>query len=539
MSGEQLVKIGNDVVAFPAGMSDAQIEAVIKSQGEVPDRSLFQSGGMAVKQAVPSTIKGLTSMVSGVLTPVETAKSVGQLVTGELQKVLPNQAVNAINEFSPEFAKKSEMTANAFNQDLNQAYGSWPRIKNTLATDPFRLAADLSVVGGSAGVAAKSAKATKLGETLSKLSGDVNPVGAVTKSLAKGSEFFGEKASSLANKKAINATRDATIKQSLDAGYTIPRSAYNPSKTTNVIESAGGKAAINQEAAKLNQAKTDELARKYLDIPEDTAFSEQLIEELLQSRAQPYAEVKKLPIAQVPTSKGGMIGSKQTRSGAEILDELKTTKDISRANWKAVNNGTSPNVNETIKAANEADIKVAKLETEIEDLAKVHNQPELLNQLKQSRKELAKIYTIEKAMNPATGEINAANIKQQYNKNVPLTDEAKIIADFNNSFGQLSREGSKVPNPDVSQTKALASMISGGSGGGFGGLIGGAPGAAIGALLGAATPFVVPPVAKALALSKMLQKQKTYKPGSLQSLPKANKAALGLYQMNQANQGEQ
>jgi hypothetical protein len=37
----------------------------------------------------------------------------------------------------------------------------------------------------------------------------------------------------------------------------------------------------------------------------------------------------------------------------------------------------------------------------------------------------------------------------------------------------------------------------------------------------------------------MLQKQKTYKPGSLQSLPKANKAALGLYQMNQANQGEE
>lgn len=327
-------------------------------------------------------------------------------------------------------------------------------------------------------------------------------------------------------------------------GYKIPRSAYNPSATSNVLESVGGKASINQEAAKANQIKTDELARKYLSIPEDTAFSEQLIDDLLSARSGPYKEVQKLPMAQMPTSKAGMIGSKQTRNGAEILDELKTTKDISRSNWKAVNNGTAANVNETIKAANEADAKVAKLENELEELATIHNKPELANQLKQSRKELAKIYTVEKAMNPATGEINAGNFKQQYNKNVPLTGEAKIIADFANSFPQLAREGSKVPAPDVSQTKAITSLLGGSGGAGVGALMGGPPGAAIGATMAAATPFVVPPAAKAIALSKFLQKMPTYEQNMVKRMmkasPKANPLAAALYEMNNATQqGEQ
>lgn len=543
MNKEQLVKIGNDVIAFPAGMSDDQIAAVIKSQGEVPDRSLFQSGGMAVKSAVPSTIKGLTGIVSAALTPVQTAQGLGDVITGNLKKALPEQAVNAINEFNPEGAKRAEMAANAFNQDLGEAYGSWPRIKNTLATDPFRFAADLSMVGGGAGVAAKATKATKLGDTLSKFSGDVNPVGAVTKPLAKGSEFVGKSAAELNKLKAQNATMDATIKQSLDAGYTIPRSLYNPSAVSNTLESIGGKAATLQDAAKRNQVQTNNLAKQYLGLPEDVAFSKQLINDLKTAKSAPYKQAEQLPSGVVGQSTTKSMGTGKSttkdivKDGKSLVSEINEAREAAQGYWADARTGS--NRNESKRLAKAKDAEVSNLENQLERLAQINNMPDLVQNLRQSRVELAKIHSIDRALNTSTGDVVASELRNQWNKDAPFTKEAKAIAEFGDAFPTISREGSKVPNPEVSQTKAIMSYLGGGGGAGTGAVIGGPPGAAVGALLGIAGPLTIPPAAKALALSKMLQKQRTYKPGALQSLPKANKLGLGLYQMNQANQEEQ
>jgi hypothetical protein len=542
MNGEQLVQVGNDVIAFPAGMSDAQIAAAIKSQSEVPDRSLFQSGGMAVKNAVPSTIKGLAGIVGAALTPVQTAQGLGDVLTGNLKKVLPQQAVSAINEFNPEGAKRAEMAANAFNQDLGESYGSWPRIKNTLATDPFKFAADLSMVGGGAGVAAKAAKATKLGETLSRV-GELNPVGAVTKPLAKGSEFFGKSAEELNKLKAQNATMDATIKQSLDAGYTIPRSLYNPSALSNTLESVGGKAATLQDAAKRNQARTNDLAKQYLGLPEDVAFSKQLINDLKISKSAPYKQAEQLPSGVVGQSTTKSMGTGKSttkdivKDGKSLVSEINEAREAAQGYWADARTGS--NRNESKRLAKAKQDEVSNLESQLETLAKINNMPDLVQNLRQSRVELAKIYSIDRALNTSTGDVIAADLRNQWIKDAPFTKEAKAIAEFGDAFPTISREGSKVPNPEVSQTKAIVSYLAGGGGAGTGAVLGGPPGAAIGALLGIAGPLTIPPAAKALALSKALQKQKTYKPGALQSLSKANKAALGLYQMNQAQQGEQ
>jgi len=542
--GEKIVNIpGKGDVAFPDTMSEAEIAHVIQSNFEPANQPLYKAVGRGAVAFLPSAVKGIGGVAAALMQPSQTLSALSNVGEGAIAKIPGGKSLLSYGGESPEEIARAEQAANALGQNYKNAYGSYSRAKETLATDPFRFLTDLSVGAGAAGKLANVTKANKLGNVLEKTSEVTNPFNVVTQPSSYASKFFGESPENLAAKKSVNATRDTTLKQSLDAGYIIPRSAYNPSATTNVIESVGGKAAIGQEAAKANQAVTDKLARKYLGLPENTAFSEQLMDDLLQSRAKPYEEVKNLPMAQVPTSSRGMVGSSQTRSGAEILDELKTTKDISRASWKSLNSGNTPNANETLKAAIAADAKVAKLETEIEDLAKIHNKPDLLNELKQSRKELAKVHTIEKALNPATGEINAANIKQQYNKNVPLTDEAKVISDFGNSFPQLSREGSKVPNPDVSQTKAITSFLGSGGGAGAGALIGGPAGAAGGALLGMVAPMTIPPTAKAIALSKFLQKLPNYEPSMIKKLmkesPKANPLAAALYEMNNANQGEQ
>ena len=234
----------------------------------------------------------------------------------------------------------------------------------------------------------------------------------------------------LAREALVNATKDTSTKEALKAGFTIPRSMYNASFLTDRLESVAGKAATKQQAGAENQKLTNDLARKYLGLPEDAPLSPDVLEQLRTSAAAPYREVAALPSVQIPTSQSAILGSKQTRNGAEILDELKTTRDVSRASWKSVNNGTASDANETIKTAKSADAKIAKLETELEDLAKINNNPDLVKRLNQARQDIAKVHTIDKVMNDATGEVNAQALSNLQNKGAPLTGEAKQIADW-------------------------------------------------------------------------------------------------------------
>jgi hypothetical protein len=512
-----------------------------KQSVSIPDRSLGQSLKMGAMSALPSAVKGGAGILTAAFNPIDTISGALDLGVGELQKVLPQKAIDYINARDPETGKRAAEAANAFNKDVGEAYGSWKNIKNTLATDPFRLAADLSMVAGGAGELANVSKANKLAKVLSKTSEVTNPVGMMTKPVGAASEYFGKSADELNKLKAQNATMDTTINQSQKAGYVIPRSLYNPSTVSNTLESIGGKAATLQDAAKQNQAVTNSLARKYLGLPEDTAFSTQLIDDLLDVRAGPYKEAAQLPSGIVGQTTSKSMGTGQVatqnivKDGKTLVSDIKDARQSAKDFWSENRKSGS---NQARKSAIAADQEAANLESQLETLAQNNHQSDLVQGLRQSRVDLAKIHSIDRAMNSSTGDIIAPELRKQWIKDVPLTGEAKTIAEFGDAFPTISREGSRVANADVSQAKAIASLLSSGSGGGLGNLIAGAPGAVLGAIAGAATPFIIPPAAKSLALSRLLQKPRTYQPGILQSLPKANKTGLGLYQMNQANQNQ-
>jgi ribosomal protein L29 len=341
----------------------------------------------------------------------------------------------------------------------------------------------------------------------------------------------------------VNATKDTSTEEALKAGYTIPRSMYNASFLTDRLESIAGKTATKQQAGAKNQNLTNDFTRKYLGLPEDAPLNPDVLEQLKTAYAAPYREASALPSVQVPTSQSGLVGSKQTRNGAEILDELKTTRDVSRASWKSVNNGTAgKDANETLKAAKLADVKITKLETELENLAKANNQPDLVQRLNEARRNIAKVHTIDKVMNDATGEINAQGLATLQKKGEPLTGEAKQIANFASAYPDLAKPGAKIPAAGVSKSEALASLILGGIGHS-------ATGNVMGTLL-AALPLLSHP-ARSLALSKTLQKLPSYEQGivskalnQLSKLPvsseQAKKYGFALTQgLQNTNQGEQ
>jgi ribosomal protein L29 len=351
---------------------------------------------------------------------------------------------------------------------------------------------------------------------------------------------------SLAKQQAVNATKDATTLEALKAGFTIPRSMYNASFLTNRLESISGKAATKQQAGAENQKITNDLTRKYLGVSEDTPLSPDLLEQLRTAHAAPYRDASALPAGQVGTTStkslatGGTTQSPIIKTGEQLVDELKIAREDARAAWKASKMSEKPA--QARQQAEQLDSNVATLENQLDELAKLHNQPDLVQRLNQARQNIAKVHTIDKAMNDATGEINAQELLKLQNKNTPLTGEAKQIADFASAYPEISKPGAKIPTAGVSKSEALAALLLGGVGHA-------ATGNFMGTLL-STLPLLSHP-ARAAALSKTLQKMPNYNEGmvskalnQLSKLPlsedQVKKYGFALSQgLQNTNQGEQ
>jgi len=293
-----------------------------------------------------------------------------------------------------------------------------------------------------------------------------------------------EKATRLASEASKNSIRDATLKEAQSAGYTVPRSLYNPSFTSNRLESLAGKAATKQQSAAMNQDITNSLAKKALGVADDTPLSITTLENIRKTASKPYQEIAAMsPQAKID------------------LEDLKQARNDAQGWFNAYNRSASP-----------ADLTKAKefrgiadgLEKSLETHALQANRPDLLPSLANSRKQIAMTYTVQRALNDATGDVSAPVIGRLFEKGKPLSGGLETIGKFRSAFPQVSQAGAKIPAPGVSKSEALAGALLGTGGA----AITGNPIGATAALL----PLASHP-ARYLALSKALQKAPSYAPG--------------------------
>jgi hypothetical protein len=246
--------------------------------------------------------------------------------------------------------------------------------------------------------------------------------------------------------KPILSTKENTIKQSINAGYAIPPSQAGGTKWQKFQESIGGKPKTEQEAQFKNQTITNNLVKKYLGLSESDNLGTDAIQAVKELHNPTYEKVSKLPEIKTTTSEkvfdsfGMPKGTQSTTkvilpSGKQLLDDLKQSRADSKGYWDFWKRTGDP---ATLKQAIKLDSESSLLENKLEQLAKIHKQPELINELKNARRELAKAHTVNKAMNPATGDISA-NIFSNMLGKVPLTGEAKTIANYAKAFPKIAR----------------------------------------------------------------------------------------------------
>lgn len=286
------------------------------------------------------------------------------------------------------------------------------------------------------------------------------------------------------------APLNQTIRESLDAGYTIPPNMVNPSLKNQVIESVSGKQATQQIVSGKNEQVTGSLVRKSLGIADDVPLNTKALEDLRKTAGTAYAEVSSLS----PTA-------------AADLEALKIARNEASGWFKAYNRSASPDDLTKAKAARALS---DQLEQALESHALSAGKKELIPKLRDARKLIAKTYTVSRAMNDASGTVDARVLGRMYEKGLPLSDGLDTAGRFASAFPTIAKSSSQVGSQGAHNLKAYGSL--GAS------MAGGATMGPMGMLLGT-VPFVAPPIARSIMFSQGAQR------GLLQSAPQASSAA--------------
>jgi hypothetical protein len=263
-----------------------------------------------------------------------------------------------------------------------------------------------------------------------------------------------------------NAVRDATLQAGQRAGYVVPPSTTNPSMMNRVVEGMAGKINTQQTASIRNQGVTNHLAREALGLADDVPLTKESLRSIRTEAGKVYEQVAQA--GRVNISDDYKLALLGLRRGADLIAKdfpdldiggkdaiIKLTESLDVPSFDArsaveVIKGLRHDASQNM-AFNVADparkllgIMQREAATIVEDELSGHlaktNQWHLAEQFAEARTLIAKVYTVESALNPATGNVAAASLSRQLSKGKPLSGELRTAAEFGRAFPKATRE---------------------------------------------------------------------------------------------------
>lgn len=248
---------------------------------------------------------------------------------------------------------------------------------------------------------------------------------------------------------AINAARAE--------GYVIPPTQANPNLKNRLLEGMAGKLTTAQNASTKNQVVTNQLAAKSLGLPPETKITPEVLQQVRKLGGDAYEAVantgtitpnqsyiKALDDIAEPFNKA-MQGFPNAKPSPvlQLVESLKSPqfdaasavskiKELRTAADDAFRTGNTDIARASKRAAGE-------LENVLEEHLQKIGQPELLQAFKDGRQLIAKTYTVEKALNQASGSVDARKLASQLQKGKPLSGDLKSVAEFASRFRQAAQ----------------------------------------------------------------------------------------------------
>jgi hypothetical protein len=295
-----------------------------------------------------------------------------------------------------------------------------------------------------------------------------------------------------------------------ESGYVIPPTQARPTLVNRLLEGMSGKITTAQNASARNQEVTNQLARNAIGAadltPEGLAAvrgqANKAYEALGQAGAfeaddafraamdrvgasskQLKADFPELVNKDIESLVQGFAG-KTTFDAQSAIEAIKRLRATASANKAAFNDPEK-------LALGRVQTKIsAALEDLIDRNLTTKGDAKLLEAYRAARQTLAKTYDVERALNPASGNVDANKLAQALKKGRPLSDDLKKIAEFSSSFPKAAQTPERMGSlPQTSPLDWTGAAIATGASGSPLGLLG----------------LVARPAARQMTLSPMVQ----------------------------------
>jgi len=152
-------------------------EAPTTGEGVPGPRRTWSDVPADIRQNLPGSAQRFYGgLVEAVTSPLQTAKSLGQVALGAYRRANPGMARIADALYKPEFATQSDEAFNAVLGEYAKNYGSVDAARDKIAEDPVGFLADVSMVFGGGAGAARGAGMARTARVLQGAETATNPL---------------------------------------------------------------------------------------------------------------------------------------------------------------------------------------------------------------------------------------------------------------------------------------------------------------------------------------------------------------------------
>lgn len=320
--------------------------------------------------------------------------------------------------------------------------------------------------GGAAGLPGLAARTAGGALTGGVSAGLVDPeqaatgaiIGGALPGVAQAAGAAGRKVGEVIRGPAQTPDTAQAIQQARQAGYVIPPTQANPTLANRLIEGMSGKITTAQNASAKNQATTGRLAAEALGLPGDTKLTPDVLGIVRKQAGQAFESLRNTGMVQADQTYdqtlNGIIAKYQGAAGGfpglakpeveslvttlrqpifsadSAVDAVRVLREKADAAYGAGDKGLGKAIKEAAKA----------LEDQLERHLTATGQPSaVLDDFRTARQLIAKTYTVEKALNPATGAVDARSLAAQLKKGAPLSGQLKQAAEFAARFPKAAQ----------------------------------------------------------------------------------------------------
>lgn len=301
---------------------------------------------------------------------------------------------------------------------------------------------------------------------------------------------------------AQNAPRDAILATSKEAGYVVPPSSVNPSAINQALEGLSGKIKTGQLASQKNQGVTNGLVRKALGLSDDAPINREALGQIRQQAGQAYEAVRGAGRVQTDAEFVKALDdiTAKYRGAAQDFPELaddavlKMAEGLRKPEFDAssgidmismLRDRADKAYRAGDKALGAAHKRAANALEETIDrhLDRIKAPGDMIVEFRNARQAIAKTYSVESALNDATGNVDARKLAAQLKKGKPLSGSLREAAQFAQQFPKAAQEVTE-SMPALSPLDYGTAAITAGATGSPLGLIGlvGRPGVRAGVL---------------------------------------------------------